>query len=141
MPRGEDRIKNAAEQWRNGEPWRDPDVTRDDLMAWWGPSRDFESAEALTTVEVDGDQFTVKEYRNVVGLIDDPEADFNVQSTTFDLAELSAGAAHHGVEIDPEDEEDPAKWMQHAVGYGVGKIAYYGGDESDEWTDTLPDER
>lgn len=78
-------------------PWRKPDVkVGDDYAIWYGP----QGPEGDVATEVDreaDDLYTVSEYQDVTGLIDDPP-DFVLKTSTQVYAQSLREAAAKGVE-------------------------------------------
>jgi hypothetical protein len=126
--------KNVLKQWHK-QQWRDPDVWSPSkygsFAIWYGPAGP--DGEQATMVEGADDHFTVTEYQNVVGLIDDPEADFSMHSVTIDAQDVFDTLKVAKITSKGRDLKGLFGWV---AGLGVARLAYYGGEES--WASELP---
>ena len=133
--------KRVVEQW-DVDPWREPDSIDSDgtQMIWYGP----EGVEGDDATEIQFEEmsvgfvFIVTEYTGTAGVIEDPPAPILQTRTYFDVNELievmkAAGRSDRRITNPDLPMED---LLRLAVGYGVAKLAYMGGDES--WAEVLP---
>lgn len=120
---------NTLEQW-SGKRFRKPDVFDGRSAAWYGP--DGPDGEHATVATSDDDGVIVWEYTYVVGLIEDPYADYAVTKThlSYDDIEQAVGT------IWSARGRASALFLQWAASIGVAKLAYHGGEES--WANQLP---
>ncbi len=126
-------LQNIVEQW-DARAWREPDKILEDgyRYIWYGP--DGEEGDYATEVEFDDDEYTVSEYTNVVGLIENPDWPILKTTTKFTVEELLTALVEAKTKayIWSAIEQNPAAHLRMAAGYGVAKISYYGGDEEGE---------
>jgi hypothetical protein len=111
-------------QW-DGRPFRVPDEYYSGWAIWYGPGG--VEGDCATEAETTGYDFTVSEYQFV-----SEEDQFLKTSTHVTSDELEAAQVARGQRMPRNDQE----WLRLAAGYGVAKLAYWGGEE--DWVYSLP---
>jgi hypothetical protein len=119
---------NTLEQW-NGKRFRMPDAFDGNSAVWYGPGG--ADGEHATVATFDGDDVIVWEYTYVVGLIEDPYADYAVTKTHLACADIEAALPAGGGGFTSN-----LQVLRWAAALGVAKLAYHGGEES--WANKLP---
>jgi len=116
--------------------FREPDVFEDhgDLGAfaiWYGP--DGPQGDDATFVETTGvgSDFTVIEYHNPAGEIDEPEDNYLTQTVVLDANQLARFAAHAGLL-----NLSSVELLRYAARVGTREMFERGGDEG--WASELP---
>lgn len=117
------------------ELFREPDEVGPDYAVWYGPGGP--EGDVATVATLSG---IMGEVQYVADVIEEPEADFLVTSTSVDLAKEVSD--HFKDEEDPEEEAedlleslDDTEKMRMIASIGADHIPRYGGDE--EWAETL----
>lgn len=131
-------LDSIVENW-NSELWREADVSEVEsgYLIWYGPHG--VDGDVATLIELVGDgDFEVSDFQGVEGLLENPEAPILKSTVYFGIDELDAA-------VDSVEGEDAHirllgfsqdELLRFAVGYGIAKLAYSGGEE--QFLDDLP---
>lgn len=124
-------------KWWPERSWRAPDedvehATGYDAI-WYGPGDTHEAIEHALYVQYDGFRWTISDYQDARGLIEDAPDRFLVTSTTFLKSDLEDLLRACGEKV----PEDLSRLARKVAAIGTAYMDYYGGDE--DWESEIPD--